>query len=147
MIGPNYRGLYYEDVKREASRLGKHSQIILWNNFVDMNEETAATLACDIYVEALIQENVDRLEELDGLVWRLANPADGEGETVYVGFDYSRDREGRISGAFALLCDSYGRLISVRHAPLTSDYVTEEAARDIFVYALEKAASTRRKRA
>ncbi|RLE87442.1 MAG: hypothetical protein DRJ67_04805, partial [Thermoprotei archaeon] len=133
VIGPDYRGRYYEDVKREASRLGKHSQIILWSNFADMNEEMAATLACDIYVEALIQENIDKLEELDGLVWRLANPADGEGETVYVGFDYSRDREGRISGAFALLCDSYGRLISVRHAPLTSDYITEEAARDIFV--------------
>jgi len=139
VIGPDYRGRYYEDVKREASRLGKHSQIILWSNFADMNEEMAATLACDIYVEALIQENIDRLEELDGLVWRLASPADGEGETVYVGFDYSRDREGRISGAFALLCDSYGRLISVRHTPLTSDYITEEVARDIFVYALEKA--------
>ena len=139
VVGPNYKGRYYEDVKREASRLGKHSQIILWNNFVDMNDETAATLACDIYVETLIQENIHRLEELDGLVWRLANPADGKGETIYIGFDYSRDREDRVSGAFAMLCDSYGRLISVRHTSLISDYITEEAARDIFVYALEKA--------
>ncbi len=139
VVGPSYKGRYYEDVKREASILGKHSQIILWDNFIGMSEQMAATLACDIYVEALIQENIERLEELDGLVWRLARPADKKGETVYVGFDYSTDREGRVSGAFALLCDSYGRLISVKYATLTSDYISEEAARDILVYTLKKA--------
>jgi len=139
VVGPSYKGKYFEDVKRDASELGKHSQVILWDNFKDMSAEMAATLACDIYVETLIQENVNRLEELDGLVWRLEKPADGDGVTIYIGFDYSRDREGRVSGAFALLCDSYGRLISVKQAHLSKDYITEDAARDIFVYTLDKA--------
>ena len=73
------------------------------------------------------------------MVWRLEKPADGDGVTIYIGFDYSRDREGRVSGAFALLCDSYGRLISVKQAHLSKDYITEDAARDILVYTLDKA--------
>ena len=146
VVGPSYRGRYYEDVKRDASELGKHSQVILWDNFEGMSEEMAATLACDIYVEALIQENINNLDELDGLVWRLGRPADADGVTVYVGFDYSRDREGRISGAFALLCDSYGRLISIKQTHLSRDYITEDAARDIFVYVLDKSTEYSKKK-
>lgn len=144
VIGPNYDGAYFIEVKTSCSQMKYHSQILRWDTAQGFNEYIAVVLACDIYIESVLQENIDRLEELDGLVWILQYPADAiggkkGGETVYIGFDHSWDAEGQVGAAFIMICDSWGRLISASKKTLTTDYIPEKIADSVFRTILRKA--------
>jgi hypothetical protein len=135
------KGDYFEEVKRIATQHEKHSKVVLLETLREFTENSvnSAIFACNLYIETLIQENIDRLDELDGLIWKLEKPADGKGETVYIGFDYSRDIEGRGCGIFTFLCDSYGRLIHAKKAYSPNEYITEKDAWRLFSTLIPKA--------
>lgn len=71
-----------------------------------------------VYAEFVIQSDVANRRVPRLLTWSLAEPADGEGRTLYLGFDVSRIPWNRSEvAAMFVLYDSYGNMINavVKH--------------------------------
>ncbi|MEM4819414.1 MAG: hypothetical protein QXQ91_03815 [Nanopusillaceae archaeon] len=77
-----------------------------------------SNIAFSLYVEFVIQSDVADRRVPRLLTWSLAEPADGEGRTLYLGFDVSRIPWNRSEvAAMFVLYDSYGNMINtvVKH--------------------------------
>ncbi|MEM0352859.1 MAG: hypothetical protein QW459_07750 [Sulfolobales archaeon] len=72
-----------------------------------------SNIVFSIYVEFAIQSDVVSKRIPRKLTWSLAEPADGEGRTLYLGFDVSRNprSRGEVAAMFVLY-DSYGNMVN-----------------------------------
>jgi len=72
-----------------------------------------SNIVFSIYVEFVIQSDVVSKRIPQTLTWSLAEPADDEGRTLYLGFDVSRSprSRGEVAAMF-LLYDSYGNMVN-----------------------------------
>ena len=72
-----------------------------------------SNIVFSVYVEFVIQSDVVSRRIPQTLTWSLAEPADGEGRTLYLGFDVSRNprNRGEMASMF-ILYDSYGNMIN-----------------------------------
>jgi len=90
-----------------------------------------------VYVEYLIQKS-KALGKISGpLTWILAEPADGNGQSMYVGLDISTKRG--VSGAAFVLLDPYGKLIDAKIIQLKSEVLSYQEYYDILRFMVSKA--------
>jgi hypothetical protein len=84
-------------------------------NFTD---STIFNILLSIYTDFNIQKSISQHEIPSNIAWKLAKPADDTGETVYAGFDVSREtKEGASAGIIFILYDSYGSMLSANIIP------------------------------
>jgi hypothetical protein len=93
-------------------------------------EVELANICAGVYVEYLIQRRKAEESLVGPLTWKLSKPADGRGESVYVGLDVSTKRG--VGGAAFVLFDPYGELVGAQILQLKSETITEENYEEIF---------------
>jgi hypothetical protein len=81
-------------------------------------DPTVFNILLSIYTDFNIQNSIFKHEIPSNIAWKLAKPADDTGETVYAGFDVSREaKEGASAGIIFILYDSYGSMLSANIIP------------------------------
>ncbi len=117
-----------------------HSQIILKDTLEKLDNRKfrtafATNICLAIYYEFLLQKstvNKDFFKGLNGLTWRLTVPADNREDTVFIGFDTSwkivKGGHKAFGAAFAIVFDSYGRLLGGYSSNIVGDKIDEITA-------------------
>lgn len=79
---------------------------------------TVFNILLSIYTDFNTQNSISKHEIPSDIAWKLAKPADDTGETVYAGFDVSREtKEGASAGIIFILYDSYGSMLNANIIP------------------------------
>lgn len=99
--------------------------------FSDKQEERfvseTSNILFSVYVEFIIQSEVFSRRLPRVLTWSLAEPADGEGRTLYLGYDVSRSVLNRSEvAAIFILYDSYGNMVSATVKRYSGERVSRE---------------------
>ena len=151
---------FFKLSKEIASRYGFHSQIVRLETFnsvikclseiekpdlsdktkqklIDAVKSLVANICGGIYVEFLIQKNIAKREVSGPLTWVLANPADEQGQSMYVGLDVSTKKG--ITGAAFIVLDPYGELISARIIQLKTETLNYQDYYDVLRYMISRA--------
>jgi hypothetical protein len=87
---------------------------------------TLFNILISIYVEFNIQSSIYKGEIPSDIAWKLAEPADGVGESIYIGFDVSRKRDERSAGAIFVLYDSLGSMLNAKTIMISGERLTYE---------------------
>ncbi|RZN61272.1 Piwi domain-containing protein [Candidatus Methanodesulfokora washburnensis] len=148
IIPSKEREEFYTSAKREASGMGYHTQLVETNTIERIRREKdsglLANICAGIYAEFLIQRKISEGNPTGPLTWVLDSPADGRGETMYVGLDISRKEA--TEGAAFIMFDPYGKLMDARILTLTSETITEKNYYEVFRKMVEKARENSMKR-
>ncbi len=134
---------YYVRAKAEASKEGCHTQLVLAPVVESILEELRrkggkekwaraklANICAGIYSEYLIQRKKSGGKLVGPLTWKLCEPADGKGRSVYVGLDVSTAKG--VEGAAFIMFDPYGELLGAHFIPLKSETISKEDYEEIF---------------
>jgi hypothetical protein len=130
------RDEFYRVAKIEASKRGCHTQLVTTSTLEEIlkggegAEGKLANICGGVYAEYLIQRRKAERRLVGPLTWKLSKPADGRGESVYVGLDVSTKRG--VGGAAFVLFDPYGELVGAQILQLKSETITEENYEEIF---------------
>ena len=89
-----------------------------------------SNIVFSLYVEFLLQSEIYNNHRVPNkLTWALAEPADGKGESLYIGYDVSRSPSNRNNVAVAfILYDSYGYMVNAKFKTVHG----EKISRDVF---------------
>jgi hypothetical protein len=90
-----------------------------------------------INVEFSLQRTIYQRQIPQNIGWRLAEPADGEDKSIYVGFDVSRSESGGI-GVVVVLYNAYGSMLNATIAPIAGEKLTYEDLRGILLNIFSK---------
>jgi len=114
---------FIDKLKRGASLEKQEKQLV----------SMLSSIVFSIYVEFVIQSEVASKRIPQVLTWSLAEPADGEGRTLYLGFDVSRNPLNRSEMAsMFILYDSYGNMINA----IVKQHPSEKLSREFLEDAL-----------
>jgi hypothetical protein len=98
---------------------------------------TLFNILLSINVEFSLQHTVYQRQIPQNIGWRLAEPADGEDKSIYVGFDVSRSESGGI-GVVVVLYNAYGSMLNATIAPIAGEKLTYEDLRGILLNIFSK---------
>ncbi len=104
---------------------------------MNTTKSLVANICGGIYVEFLIQRSAAEGKISGPLTWILANPADGNGTSMYVGLDISTKRS--VTRAAFVLLDPIGELIDAKKIQLRSEVLQYQDYYDILRYMISKA--------
>jgi hypothetical protein len=134
---------YYVRAKAEASKEGCHTQLVLAPVVESILKELRrgegkekwaraklANICAGIYAEYLIQRKKSGGKLVGPLTWKLCEPADGRGRSVYVGLDVSTAKG--VEGAAFIMFDPYGELLGAHFIPLKAETISKEDYEEIF---------------
>lgn len=93
-----------------------------------------SNIVFSIYIEFIIQSEVSNNRIPRMLTWSLAEPADGEGRTLYLGYDVSRGphSRGEVAATF-LLYDSYGNMINAAVKRYSGERLSRELLENVLL--------------
>jgi hypothetical protein len=98
---------------------------------------TLFNILLSINVEFSLQRTIYQRQIPQNIGWRLAEPADGEDKSIYVGFDVSRSESGGI-GVVVVLYNAYGSMLNATIAPIAGEKLTYEDLRGILLNIFSK---------
>jgi hypothetical protein len=98
---------------------------------------TLFNILLSINVEFSLQRAIYQRQIPQNIGWRLAEPADGEDKSIYVGFDVSRSESGGI-GVAVVLYNAYGSMLNATIAPIAGEKLTYEDLRGILLNIFSK---------
>ncbi|MEM0500236.1 MAG: hypothetical protein QXY59_04335 [Candidatus Korarchaeota archaeon] len=99
-----------------------------------------SNIVFSIYVEYCIQRSVCSKNVPEKLTWSLKDPADGEGKTLYLGYDVSRNvREGSGIAVIFVVYDAYGNMVNATTRTYPGEKVSEEHLRDALLHLIAHA--------
>jgi hypothetical protein len=115
----------FDIIKRDCSKNGFIAKPIMIETIRKIltgpkifTDPTMFNILLSIYTDFNIQKSISKHEIPSDIAWKLAKPADDTGETVYAGFDVSREtKEGASAGIIFILYDSYGSMLSANIIP------------------------------
>ena len=130
--GASNRGL--SNLKEYSSKI-KLKDILLSSQSDKGFTSILLNILLSIYVEFAIQSAISNNQIPSEVAWKLAQPADGEGKTIYIGFDVSRI-PGKGAGVIFVLYDSQGSMINVATTRITGEKPIYEDIRMAFLQLL-----------
>ncbi|MCC6056029.1 MAG: hypothetical protein LM583_05075 [Desulfurococcaceae archaeon] len=98
---------------------------------------TLFNILLSINVEFSLQRTIYQRQIPQNIGWRLAEPADGEDKSIYVGFDVSRSESGGI-GVAVVLYNAYGSMLNATVAPIAGEKLTYKDLRGILLNIFSK---------
>lgn len=97
-----------------------------------------SNIVFSLYVEFLIQREVYKHNIPNKLTWALAEPADGKGESIYMGYDVSRSVSDRNDVAVSfILYDSHGYMLSAFVKRVHGEKISRDTIESILLSLLE----------
>jgi len=86
-----------------------------------------SNIVFSIYVEFILQSEIYEHRIPRTLTWALAQPADGNGSTIYLGYDVSRSisERGEVAVTF-ILYDSFGYMLNAMFRRIRGEKITRE---------------------
>ncbi len=97
-----------------------------------------SNIVFSLYVEFLIQREVYKHDIPNKLTWALAEPADGKGESIYMGYDVSRSVSDRNDVAVSfILYDSHGYMLSAFAKRVHGEKISRDTIESILLSLLE----------
>ncbi len=97
-----------------------------------------SNLVFSIYVEYLLQSEIYNHKIPSKMTWALANPADGNGKSLYIGYDISRSKTERSEVAVAfVLYDSYGHMLNAVFRRIQGERISGEVIESILLSLFE----------
>ncbi len=97
-----------------------------------------SNIVFSLYVEFLIQKEVYKHDIPNKLTWALAEPADGKGESIYMGYDVSRSVSNRNDIAVSfILYDSHGYMLSAFAKRVHGEKISRDTIESILLSLLE----------
>jgi len=97
-----------------------------------------SNIVFSLYVEFIIQREVYRHKVPNKLTWALLKPADGKGESIYMGYDVSRNISDRSEVAVSfILYDSHGYMLSAFSRKVHGEKISRDTLEAIMLSLLE----------
>jgi len=97
-----------------------------------------SNIVFSIYVEFLLQSEIYKHRVPSKLTWALAEPADGSGKSLYIGYDVSRSPINRNEVAVAfVLYDSYGYMLNAIVKQIRGEKLSKDVFESILLSLLE----------
>lgn len=93
-----------------------------------------SNLVFSIYIEYLLQNEIYNHRIPSKMTWALANPADGNGKSLYIGYDISRSKteRGEVAVAFVLY-DPYGHMLNAVFRRIQGERISGEIIESILL--------------
>jgi len=93
-----------------------------------------SNIVFSIYVEFLLQSEIYEHRIPQKLTWALAEPADGNGSSIYIGYDVSRSprEKNEVAVAFVLY-DSYGYMLNAVCRRIHGEKITRETLESLLL--------------
>jgi len=114
-----------KNLEAEFKQIIKRSEVIKEKKVGELIS-TLFNILLSIYVEFNIQSSIYEGKIPSDIAWKLAQPADGVGESIYIGFDVSRKRDERSAGAIFVLYDFFGSMLNAKTIMISGERLTYE---------------------